>query len=154
MVKQAGLLHPIGADSVRLRTSLYTDDTAIFLRPIGTDVEHLQQLLSSFGTGTGLCTNILKSDIVPIRCDDIHLPNILWQFQATLTSLPCWYLGLALHLGKLHRDNEQALIDKVASKLPNWKGRLLNKAGRLALANSVLSSIVVYHMTVFCPSGL
>jgi hypothetical protein len=32
--------------------------------------------------------------------------------------------------------------------LPRWKGRLLNKAGRLTLINSVLSSVVIHHMTV------
>jgi hypothetical protein len=29
------------------------------------------------------------------------------------------------------------------------KGRLLNKSGHLTLVNSVLSSVVVYHMTMF-----
>jgi hypothetical protein len=38
---------------------------------------------------------------------------------------------------------------KVAAKLPRWKGRLLNTFGRLTLVNSVLSSMVVYHMKVF-----
>jgi hypothetical protein len=46
------------------------------------------------------------------------------------------------------RDDEQTLIDKVVAKLPQWKGKLLNKAGWLALVNSVLSSIVIYHMIV------
>jgi hypothetical protein len=41
------------------------------------------------------------------------------------------------------------LVNKVADKLPGWKGKLLNKEGRLALVNSVLSSMVIYHMTVF-----
>jgi hypothetical protein len=46
---QMGLLHPIGAD-----------DMVLFLRPIATDVAHLQQLLHSFGAATGLCKNIQK----------------------------------------------------------------------------------------------
>jgi hypothetical protein len=41
------------------------------------------------------------------------------------------------------------LIDKVAGRLLRWKGKLLNKTGRLTLVNSVLSSIVLHHMTVF-----
>jgi hypothetical protein len=58
MATQVGLLHPIGADPVRLRTSLYANDTALFIRPIGADVEHLQQLLHSFDRATWLCTEI------------------------------------------------------------------------------------------------
>jgi len=43
----------------------------------------------------------------------------------------------------------QPLIDKVGAKLTAWKGRVLNKAGRLKFVNSILSSIPTYYMTVF-----
>jgi hypothetical protein len=43
----------------------------------------------------------------------------------------------------------QPLIDKVSNRLPAWKGRFLNKAGRLKLLNTVLSSIPAYFITVF-----
>jgi hypothetical protein len=38
MATQQGLLTPIGADSVKFRTSLYADDAALFIRPIASDV--------------------------------------------------------------------------------------------------------------------
>lgn len=41
------------------------------------------------------------------------------------------------------------MIDKIGARLPGWKGRLLSRAGRLTLVNSVLSSIPVYYMTSF-----
>jgi hypothetical protein len=66
-----------------------------------------------------------------------------------VTGLPCQYLGLPLRLGRLRREDEQILIDRVAGKLPNWKGKLLNKAGRLALVQSVQSAVVTYHLTSF-----
>jgi hypothetical protein len=132
-----------------LCTSLYADDTTLFLQPIASDVTHLQQLIESFGAATGLCTNIQKLEILPIRCDAIDVPGVLGQFQAKLTSMPCTYLGLPIRCGKLKKEDEQILIDKVAAKLPAWKGRLLNKAGRLTLVNSVLSSMLTYHITVF-----
>jgi hypothetical protein len=37
---EVGLLHPIGAASVRLWTNLYADDAALFLRLIAADVEN------------------------------------------------------------------------------------------------------------------
>jgi hypothetical protein len=149
LATQNGLLHPIGADLVRLHTSLYADDIAIFFKPFPSDIEHLEQLLCSFGAATRLCNNVLKLEILPIGCEDINLTPILGQFQAKLTTLPCKYLGLPLRLGKLRREDEHELIDRVASKLPNWKGRLLNKARHLALVKLVLSSVVLYHMTMF-----
>jgi hypothetical protein len=149
MATEQGLLHPISVDPVRLRTSMYADDTTLFLRPHASDVHNLRSLLQPFGVATGLSTNIQKLEIIPICCDGLDLPEILGPFQARLTNLPCRYLGLPLRLGRLRKDDEQVLIDRVATKLPNWEGKLLNKAGRLMLVNSVLSGVVTYHMTVF-----
>jgi hypothetical protein len=119
---QEGLLHPIGTGPVRMHTSLYADDVALFVRPIVTDVEHLQQLLKCFGQATRLCPNFLKSEVLPIRCENLDMVATLVQFQAKVTELPCRYLGLPLRLGRLKKEDEQLLIDKVAGKLPNWKG--------------------------------
>jgi hypothetical protein len=98
---------------------------------------------------TELSTNIQKLEVVPIYSEGLDLLEILGPFQATLTELPCCYLRRPLRLGRLRKDDEQVLIDRVAAKLPNWKGRLLNKVGHLALVNSVLFAIVTCHMTVF-----
>jgi hypothetical protein len=73
----------------------------------------------------------------------------LLHFQVQQGHLSCTYLGLPLRLGRLKREDEQVLVDRLAGKLPSWKGRLLNKSVRLTLANWVISSIVVYHMIVF-----
>jgi hypothetical protein len=146
---ERGLLTPIGADPIKMRTSVYADDAVLFLRSIAADVTNLSNLLQFFGKATGLLTNITKSKVFPIRCEDADIRGMMGQFEAKVNSLPCKYLGLTLRTGRLCRADEQTLIDKVARKLPAWKGKLLNKAGRLALVNSVLSSDVLHHMTVF-----
>jgi hypothetical protein len=38
---QQGLLHPINVDLVRTQTSLYVDDTVLFVRPIASDIANL-----------------------------------------------------------------------------------------------------------------
>jgi hypothetical protein len=149
MATKHGLLHRIGAAPMKLRTSMVADDTALFLRAHALDVQHLHHLLQLFGAAIGLTTNITKSEIIPIRCKDLDLLTILGSFQATTAGLPCTYLRLPLRLGCLWKEGEQILIDRLAGKLPNWKGRLLNKAGHLMLVSSILPSIVTYHMTVF-----
>jgi len=45
----------------------------------------------------------------------------------------------------------QLLVDKVAKRLPAWKGKFLNRAGRLTVLNMVLSSIPTYFLTAFQP---
>ncbi|WVZ54663.1 hypothetical protein U9M48_005428, partial [Paspalum notatum var. saurae] len=144
-----GLLSPIGGDPIKLRTSLYADDTALFVRPTTSDLQNLHQILSHFGEATGLRTNIDKSELYTISCDNVDMTEVLGQFQGQLCSFSCKYLGLPLQLGRTRRADEQILIDKVGARLPGWKGRLLSKAGRLQLVQTVLSAITTYHMTVF-----
>jgi hypothetical protein len=69
------------------------------------------------------------------------------EFHVKQGIFPCSYLGMPLKLDRLTRHNEQKLVDKVAGKLPRWKGRLLTKTGQLTLVNSVLSSTIIYHIT-------
>lgn len=144
-----GLLTPIGASPIKMRTSLYADDAALFVRPVATDIENLQQILQHFGEATGLCTNFQKSEVFPIRCEQIDVSFVLENLQAKQGQLPCKYLGLPLHMGRLHRSDEQTIVDRVAARLPAWKARLLNKAGKLTLVKAVLSAIPTYYMTVF-----
>lgn len=70
-------------------------------------------------------------------------------FPCEVKTFPCKYLGLPLSIMKLRKGDIQPLIDAVAGKLPMWKGKLLNKHGRLWLVNSVLSAGSIYHMTAF-----
>lgn len=146
---QQGALSPIGAASIRIRTSLYADDAALFIRPTVSDICNVQHILQAFGEATGLKTNMQKSAMYMIRCSEMDMTAMMEQFRGIVEQFPCKYLGLPLHIGKTRRVDEQALIDKVGARLPGWKGRLLTRAGRLTLVNSVLSYITVYHMTSF-----
>jgi hypothetical protein len=84
-----------------------------------------------------------------------HRPNtgeveaLLHCFPGKIASFPGKYLGLPLHTRKLRRIEMQPLVDKIRARLPRWKGKLLSKAGRLTLVNTVLSSQPIYHLTVF-----
>jgi hypothetical protein len=60
-------------------------------------------------------------------------------------------LGLPLHFRNPRRIDYQAYIDKVASRLQTWKGKQLNRKGRLTLINSVLTSTLTYLLMVFDP---
>ena len=144
-----GSLTPIAHRCAKLRISMYADDAAIFLNPVMEEVRELASLLSTFGLASGLVVNINKSACFPIRCEDLDVPHIMQFFNCPIKSFPCTYLGLSLHFRKLGRVEVQPLIEKVAARLPGWKGRLLNKASRLRLVNAVLTSIPVHFLSVF-----
>jgi hypothetical protein len=79
---------------MKLRTSLYTDDVTLFLRPIAKDVANLKHILLHFGMAMGLYTIIQTTEIISIKCEALDVQGILGQFQERLTDLPCKYLGL------------------------------------------------------------
>jgi hypothetical protein len=69
-----------------------------------------------------------------------------------IENFPYRYLGIPLSIYKLKRLDEQRLVDSVASRIPRWKGRLLNMAGRMALAKATLSAIPVHMSIALCLS--
>ena len=146
---EKGLLSPICNRRAKLRISLFADDAAIFLNPITDEVQVVRNILDAFATVSGLTTNTTKSAAYPVKCEDLDLQHIMEPFQCPIKKFPCTYLGLPLHVKQVRRVDIQPLIDKVGKRLQAWKGTLLNRAGRLKLVNSVLTSIPTYYLTVF-----
>jgi exonuclease III len=143
------LLSPINNRAAKLRLSMYADDAAIFINPNHDEVHVVSELLTIFGQASGLVINKAKCAVFPIQCEHLDLSQIMEGFTCPIKALPCTYLGLPLHYRALHRVEIQPIIDKVANRLPSWKGRFLNKAGRLKLVNSVLTSIPTYFLIAF-----
>ena len=56
------------------------------------------------------------------------------------------YLGIPIMKGRVTRTVFNPILDRISSKLASWKSNLLNKASRVCLAKSALSSILVYAM--------
>ena len=148
---QEGALTEMGTRSARLRISLYADDAAIFLKPNKEEMQEIRQILTSFGMASRLLTNIQKSAVYPICYANLNIAEVIEGFDCPIKDFPCTYLGLPLHTRKLRRVDVQPLVDKVAKRLPAWKGKYLNRAGRLTVLNMVLSSIPTYFLTAFQP---
>ncbi|WVZ78989.1 LOW QUALITY PROTEIN: hypothetical protein U9M48_026623, partial [Paspalum notatum var. saurae] len=124
------------------RALLYADDLVIFLVPSRSDLSLLKSLLEVFAGASGLFANLAKCSATPIACQLEDLALV--QQTRALINFPCVYLGIPLSTRKLRRGEEQAVIDKVAAKIPRWKGNLLNLAGRTVLVKSTLSAVPVH----------
>lgn len=144
-----GMLTPICNRKAKLRISLFVDDAAIFLNPVSAEVEVVKNILNAFASVSGLITNTDKSAVYLVKCEGFDLQHIMEPFQCPIKSFPCTYLGLPSHVKNIRRVDIQPLIDKVGKRLQTWKGRLLNRAGRLRIINSVLTAIPTYFLTVF-----
>ena len=126
---------------------MYADDAVIFLRPVKEEVAVLKHLLHLFGEATGLRTNIHKSSVAPIRCENLDLDDVLHDFPAKRTSFPIKYLGLLLTYRHLRRVDFQPCLDKAVARLTGWAGRNITHAGRVTLTKAVLSSQPVFMLT-------
>jgi hypothetical protein len=73
LATERGVLHPISARAKGIKISLYTDDDAIFVAPKKGDIKALLGNLDIFGKATGLCTNLQKTKVYPIRCHGLQL---------------------------------------------------------------------------------
>jgi hypothetical protein len=112
--------------------------------PEAADIAITMDILRLFGVASGLKTNLQKSKVLPIRCDNHNLEVMQQQLPCALADFPCKYLGLPLALKKLKKEHIQPIIDRMADQLPGWKADLLTRAGRKVHVQFVLTSMLIY----------
>jgi hypothetical protein len=86
--------------------------------------------------------------IFSISCQDTDL-TFLSQNNHLISSFPCTYLGLSLHIRKIPKAALLSLIRKIANKLPEWTRGFMTYPGREVLVKLVLSSMPTYFLIVF-----
>lgn len=132
---------------VKLRVSLYEDDTVIFANPIKEEINNLLQILELFGNATGLRVNVCKSHAVPIRCDGIDLAQVLQNFGGQTACFPITYLDLPISIARARLVQMQFILDRIRARLAGWKGKLMSMAARRVLVRCVLSAIPTFAPT-------
>lgn len=108
------------------------------------DLSLIKTLLHKFGHASGLHTNLAKSSIISIRCQEAKIEEAIEAMGCATATFPCKYLGLPLTIGNLNKVDLQPIIDKIADRLPSWKAALMDRSGRLILVQVVLTAIPLY----------
>jgi hypothetical protein len=85
-----------------------------------------------------------KCQLALIRCLEEQTDLAVTIFPCQKVDIPIKYLGLPLSTSKLPRSTLQPLDDRIMDKLPAWKGRMLQRTGRLMLIKTTLCTIPVY----------
>jgi hypothetical protein len=126
----------------------FANDTLIFCEPKVEQLQNLRCLLLYFAAVLGLKINLLNSVIVPTgEVEDVEgLSRIL---GCGVESLPLTYLGLPS--GAPYRDSSiwNKVIEKMESKLAEWKRLYLSKGDRLTLTKNTLFNIPTYYLSLF-----
>jgi hypothetical protein len=128
---------------------LFADDVLLFTKAKSSQFRFITSLFDRFSRASGLKINISKSRAyyssgTPNR--KINKLTSISGIQST-TSL-AKYLGFPMLQGRPKKSDFNFIIEKMQTRLASWKNRLLNRAGRLTLATSVLSSIPTYYMQI------
>jgi hypothetical protein len=61
------------------------------------------EILRLFVVASGLKTNLQKSNVLEIRCEEHNLQIVQQQLPCALADFPCKYLGLPLALKKIEK---------------------------------------------------
>lgn len=134
----------------------FADDMILFGEATITQAEEMIRCLNTFCEQSGQRVNTLKSSLLFSK--NTH-PD-LQQRIMNLTGIPRVedlgkYLGVPSIHGRLMKATYSDLIDRIQGKLAGWKSRTLTMAGRIVLAQSVLSSMPYYTMqSTFLPKGV
>jgi hypothetical protein len=149
---ERGLLQPILRRGNGQRLSLYVDDVVMFLQPHRNELLLIKEILRIFGAASVLVTNIRKSSVTPIRCQEQDLEVVQNTLPCSVVNFPCKYLRLPLSVRKLSKTEFLLLIEKIADYLSSWKAALMHPAGRVALIRAVLMAVPIHHfIAVQCP---
>ena len=155
---EEGLWHPISLSRGGLPIShlLFADDVLLFCKARNTQVQVVLDTMADFCAASGLKINFQKSRAmcskVVFRRRRDNFTNIsAVRFTMNLGK----YLGVPLIQGRVSRATFYNVVEKIHKRLAVWKGSLLNRAGRICLAKSVLASLPIYRIkTSWLPQSI
>lgn len=110
----------------------------MFVSALGNDLGLTRKILEIFEGASGLGCNLQKCQLVPMSCSEDDVARARAAFPCTMSEFPIKYLGVPLSVKKLPKTALKQLIEKVADRLPCWRGQLMHQSGRLALIKSTL----------------
>ncbi|KEH38240.1 hypothetical protein MTR_2g064455 [Medicago truncatula] len=103
---------------------------------------------------SGLKVNYHKSMLVGINIDESWLNEATSVISCKIGRVPFMYLGLPIGGDARRLIFWELIIDRIQSRLCDWKSRNLSFGGRLILLKFVLSSLHVYAISFFrAPTG-
>nr|KYP54501.1 Transposon TX1 uncharacterized [Cajanus cajan] len=127
----------------------FADDVLLFSKAKTSSMRTIMKVIDLFCDASGMRVNLSKSmAFASQRVSPVRRRRLARISQIHFSSSLGKYLGYRMVHGRVKSQHFQDLVEKVQQRLSSWRGRLLNKARRLALVNSVLTSIPTYNMHI------
>ena len=96
----------------------------------------------------GLKINLNKSEIIPIG-PVAYVEELASELGCKVGSLPTSYLGLPLGAKHKALGVWDSVEERFRKRLASWKIQYISKGGRVTLIRSTLSSLPIYHLSLF-----
>nr|GEX15696.1 ribonuclease H-like domain-containing protein [Tanacetum cinerariifolium] len=113
------------------------------------NVQTLLSVLRCFYIASGLKINLHKSKLMGIGVSSNVVAAAASLIDFSILIAPFNYLGVKVGCNMSRITSWDDVFSKVSSRLSKWKLKLLSIGGRLSLLKSVLTSIPLYHMSIF-----
>nr|GFA38442.1 RNA-directed DNA polymerase, eukaryota [Tanacetum cinerariifolium] len=98
---------------------------------------------------SGIRINMCKSNIMGLHVDGESVNSAARQLGCLVLNIPFLYLGSIVGDNMASQQAWREIVDRVKSKLSNWKMKMLSIGGRLTLVKYVLGSLPIYNFSIF-----
>nr|GEU91325.1 hypothetical protein [Tanacetum cinerariifolium] len=136
-------------DSFTISHLFYADDVVFIGEWNNNNIKTLLSVLRCFYLASGLKINLYKSKLMRIGVSSNVVAAVASLIGCSILTVPFNYLGLKVGCNMSRITSWDDVISKVSSRLSKWKLKLLSIGGCLSLLKSVLTSIPLYHMSIF-----
>ncbi|RHN49937.1 putative RNA-directed DNA polymerase [Medicago truncatula] len=136
-------------DSIVVSHLQFADDTLILGEKSWVNVKGMCAAFIPFESLSGLKVTFSKSQLVGVNVERSWLLEAAKVLNCRVDALPFVYLGLPICGNARRLSFWVPVIDRIKSRLSEWKSKHLSLGGRLVLLKSVLSSLPVYALSFF-----
>ncbi|GKD79600.1 RNA-directed DNA polymerase, eukaryota, partial [Tanacetum coccineum] len=142
-------------DSLILSHLFYVDDVVFVGKWDKMNVTTIVNVLKCFFLALGLKINLQKSKLMGIGFPHEDVLSAAESIGCFIFTMPFNFLRVKVGDSMSRRSSWEETIDKLSFRLSKWKLKALSIGGRLTLIKFVLSSLPLYHMSIFkCPMGV
>ncbi|GKE48966.1 hypothetical protein Tco_1480224 [Tanacetum coccineum] len=92
---------------------------------------------------------MLKSKLIEISVSSDKVDQAAKKIRCAILQVPFSYLGSKVGCLMSRIQSWSEIVNNILTRLSKWKLKTLSIGGRLTILKSVLSSLPIYHMSLF-----
>jgi len=140
----------VGEGRVKVSMLQYADDTLFFCKASIQSVWTLKSILKCFELASCLKVNYSKSKVGEVGVNISQTVIFASILNCDIMKAPFSYLEVTVGGNHKRCVFWEGVLNKLRSRLCSWKGKSLSLAGRVCLMKSMLTSLPLFYVSVFC----